>query len=81
MIARDRSAVSRTLIILGVAIALVRLPRPWITGPGSVGFQRHFGPAGIVHRLRAGHDRHSREHSSLTEPVGFFAMKVEAVEA
>jgi hypothetical protein len=26
MIARDRSAVSRTLIILGVAIALARLP-------------------------------------------------------
>jgi hypothetical protein len=70
------------LIILSLAIAAVGLLWQWI---GRLGLGRLPGDIFVqqerVHPLRAGHDRRSREHSSVTDPVAFFAMKAEAAEA
>jgi NitT/TauT family transport system substrate-binding protein len=72
MITRERSTMPRTQIIAGVVIAVVGVVWPWIARLGLGRLPRDiFVQQERVHPLRVGHDVHSREHSSVTDPVAF----------
>ena len=72
MIVRERSTIPRTQIIAGVVIAVLGVVWPWIARLGLGRLPRDiFAQQERVHPLRVGHDRHSREHSSVTDPVAF----------
>ena len=72
MIVRERSTMPRTQIIAGVVIAVVGVVWPWIARLGLGRLPRDiFVQQERVHPLRVGHDVHSREHSSVTDPVAF----------
>jgi DUF2905 family protein len=72
----------RTRIIAGVVIVPVGVMWPWIKRLGLGRLPRDvFVQQERVHNLRARHDRHSREHSSVTDLVAFFEIKAEAAEA
>ena len=62
----------RTQIIAGVVIAVVGVVWPWIARLGLGRLPRDiFVQQERVHPLRVGHAVHSREHSSVTDPVAF----------
>jgi hypothetical protein len=72
MIVRERSTIPRTQIIAGVVIAMLGVVWLWIARLGLGRFPRDiFAQQERVHPLCVGHDRHSREHSSVNDPVAF----------
>jgi hypothetical protein len=68
MIVRERSTMPHTRIIADVVIAVVGVVSPWIARLGLGRLPRDiFVQREGVHPLRVGHDRHSRERSSVTD--------------